>query len=750
VILSDFVYGLPKHWATCPIYLKGVITPDGKEATGKNPLGKAHHDRLSGAMSLHHLLDEPEKFGAIGVFSGPRSGGVLILDVDLNLGQLQKKYSGCFDGPRVISPKKNAGKYFFQLPESEWPHVCDVSLAASGEGWEALWGRQAVVCGPYPAGGTYTPEGDFSDLPEAPEWLVARMRMHKQAKAERNAQKTANSLDRHRLRPREVRHQIVQQCLTQINPQGHGSNDFWWRIGAAIHSADLGEDGLELWREWSKRDSEYAHIWEQGKDPCADRWSAGFNGDGVTIASLIKFADQNDPNRERFDAALKAAVAEDEAGGVGGIVPFSELYDLADEIFQDLTTSTSERRYRLMQLASRCGIRMKPVQEITEMYLGEREKRMGGEVQRSAVDRWRNPTEASYFVPGILCSGVWLVSGRGNSGKTNAAWRFAKHFLSGIPMPTTDGLRTWEKGSVLWLTGDQPDAVTDDQLRQHLTEEECENLTIYNNFNINDYPTFLLLAQKHKPKFVVVDSLRSTHRGTGISENDSEFALPLRWYEQMMGQPGMFDPCMIYVIHHSGHARGGARGTSALGDMTSFTADFDEPGKDSGYSPLTSRVLTFRKHRFGLKDHQMLVKLQDDQTIRLQYLGVPQEKTASSVQDRVRLKLHRAPTKEFTIEELSLSSQVSGSKEAVRKAVQRLIRHGLARKCRGGKGKTSTYAADGVVPGKFGQKDPLLSVSAVPSSETSQSTTAVSPGTNPCLISPLSQVQDFDAFWDEN
>ena len=389
MILSDFVYGLPKHWATCPIYRKDVVTPDGTNSSGKNPLGSAHHSVFSGAMSLHHVLDQPEKFGGVGVFSGPRSGGVLILDVDLNLALVKQKYGvELFNGPRVISPKKNAAKYFFQLDESHWPHIEDISLSASGEGWEALWGRQAVVCGPYPGGGEYTPEGDFTALPEAPEWLVARMRLHKQAKAERSKDR-GSSLDRHRARPKEVRYQIVKQCLTQIHPQGHGSNDFWWRIGAAINSAELGDEGLDLWREWSQRDSEYAHIWEEGKDPCADRWSAGFNGDGVTIGSLIRLADENDPNRERFPAELKAIVAEDEQGGVAGIVPFSELYDYADEIFQDLEMSTAERRYRLMQLASRCGIRMKPVQEITEMYLGEREKRMGKEVQRSAADRGR-------------------------------------------------------------------------------------------------------------------------------------------------------------------------------------------------------------------------------------------------------------------------------------------------------------------------------------------------------------------------
>ena len=74
--LSTFVSSLPKHWATCPIYRKDVVTADGKMSSGKNPLGKAHHNKLTPSVSLHYLADEPEKYGAVGVFSGPRSGGV--------------------------------------------------------------------------------------------------------------------------------------------------------------------------------------------------------------------------------------------------------------------------------------------------------------------------------------------------------------------------------------------------------------------------------------------------------------------------------------------------------------------------------------------------------------------------------------------------------------------------------------------------------------------------------------------------
>ena len=65
------------------------------------------------------------------------------------------------------------------------------------------------------------------------------------------------------------------------------------------HSELPGEDGLELWREWSKLDSEYSNDWEHG-DPCADRWDNFDSGKGIGFGSLVKLADEFDPERARF------------------------------------------------------------------------------------------------------------------------------------------------------------------------------------------------------------------------------------------------------------------------------------------------------------------------------------------------------------------------------------------------------------------------------------------------------------------
>ena len=145
-LLPAFVRTLPSAWSTCPIYAKGAKLPSGNEACGKSPLGATHHQNWSPAETALHIERYPEVFKAVGVFTGPRSQGLVILDIDANLAQLKKKWGADLDAaPVVRSAKKNAAKYFFYVPREHWGEVCGLSLSASNEGWEVLWGLHERV-----------------------------------------------------------------------------------------------------------------------------------------------------------------------------------------------------------------------------------------------------------------------------------------------------------------------------------------------------------------------------------------------------------------------------------------------------------------------------------------------------------------------------------------------------------------------------------------------------------------------------
>jgi len=710
--LLKFVRELPSNLVYAPIYRKDVEmrSKEGKVtvSTGKNPYGEAYERKFRPSDVLHFLEKNPKKFGAVGLFTGIRGAGICILDVDRNLSALKKKWGNSLDAaPEVKSTKKNAAKYIFKIPEELWGSVKGRFLSQeTSTCYEILWGRQGLIFGSYPGSktsqeGEYTFTGSLEDIPDAPDWLVAEMKALKAGESKEGFVKNRKGLDLTDRTEDEIA-QIIQECLSVITHQGAGSRDHWVKIGMAINSELPNDLGLTLWSSWSSEDPDYAEHWDNS-NPCEPVWKS-FKGKGVGLGSLIFWADREDPKRARFSPNSKEIVEKAEAKQVidtRQFIPnFDEFYERADKIFMDERSSVGKRRYQLNRLANDAGIRVKGAQEITEMYLSEREQRMGKCKQRTAEERFDNPAKAHYYIPGIFCAGVWVLSGEGGSGKTNMAWAFARKFLAGESLDTVDGSRSTEKGNVIWLSGDQMDASIDDQLITHLKKEHTKNLHIESNFNINDYPAFMSLVNEHKPKLVVIDSLRSCHRGTGISENDSEFALPLRWYEQMMGD--MFPSCMILILHHSGKGGSGPRGTSAIRDMCSFSMNFEIPTAKSPYNPLTTRVITFKKHRFGLTNHQVTAALKDDDTIRLTYQGaVDAECKGASVQDRVRIVLTKDSNKVWTVEDLSQDQFVSGSKEAVRKALQRLDREGLAARTgssEGGRGKTNHWRAAGTGP----------------------------------------------------
>ncbi len=109
--LVSFVRSLPKHWATAPIYAKGAKMPNGKAACGKSPLGRAPHEKLSPEFTAQHIEKYPEEFKAVGVYSGTRSEGLVIFDVDANLGAIEEKWGKDLENaPRIHFTKEERGE----------------------------------------------------------------------------------------------------------------------------------------------------------------------------------------------------------------------------------------------------------------------------------------------------------------------------------------------------------------------------------------------------------------------------------------------------------------------------------------------------------------------------------------------------------------------------------------------------------------------------------------------------------------
>ena len=155
---------------------------------GKTPHEFSHHRVFSPEDVALLLEQKPDTFQAIGLFTGIRSDGIVILDVDANLSTLLKKWGDSISSaPKVVSTKSNAAKFVFRVPADQRSLVKGLTLSQTRNGYEVLWGMQGVIAGAYPGSrdGTAKPgvyklvSGSFDAIPEAPEWLLAEMRARK-------------------------------------------------------------------------------------------------------------------------------------------------------------------------------------------------------------------------------------------------------------------------------------------------------------------------------------------------------------------------------------------------------------------------------------------------------------------------------------------------------------------------------------------------------------------------------------------
>ena len=76
----------PAEWATTPVFRKGyVIQREGKPdytSDGKVPMAATRYEKYAPARSALKADSYPEIYSAVGVWSGPRSGGLVVLDRD--------------------------------------------------------------------------------------------------------------------------------------------------------------------------------------------------------------------------------------------------------------------------------------------------------------------------------------------------------------------------------------------------------------------------------------------------------------------------------------------------------------------------------------------------------------------------------------------------------------------------------------------------------------------------------------------
>ena len=676
---EDFANSLVEGLVYAPIYTKGSLMKSGKPATGKNPLEESY-DREFGPADVALALRKNPDLQAVGLFTGIRGKGIVILDVDKNHQKLLQGWGNTLENaPQITSPKKNAAKYIFKIPEELWGSVKGHGLRQEDGGdYEILWGRQGVLMGVYPGHkrtntpeGHYLLKGDLNAIPDAPAWLIAEM------KAPPRTNQNRKDLDFSDRTPDEII-QIIGDCLSVIPHKGAGSREQWIQIGMAINSALPNDMGLALWSSWSAQDPDYSNEWNNADDhhnPCTEPWYS-FKGSGVGLGTLIWLADREDPKRTRFPEDIAKIVKAAEEKQVqeirATVLDFDEVVKRAKNIL-DLD-NPAEVNYKLNALALQSGYRDQSAIEkiIVDQLAYENQKGIFDAEQLMKMDIKRE-----YLIPDLLPSpSVVLIYGAGGDGKSMSAWTLAKHVSSGTPFVVRGSLVPIKKGPVLILNGDQP--LT--QLREQLEEVDYpinKNTKILTDWQLQRYAQFVQLMRDYEPKLVIIDSLIGCSGGKAFDENKSDFATPLYWLTRNNGN--LFPKTTILIIHHA-NKNGGFRGTSAIRDAVDETWALSKPSEEEASRiGKFSRLITIEKSRQGRMGTQLLMQMQDDLsfTIADHTPEVESEPTPTSVTGRVLQRMRVIYPKTRTTNDLVDDPVLEGKPPAIRKSVQRLTKRGL-------------------------------------------------------------------------
>ena len=682
--LQQFVKMLPKHLVYAPIYRKGVEikSKDGKilKATGKNPFGDSYDRDFSPEDVAYVLERNPKRFGAVGLFTGSKGKGLVILDVDKNLAIHKKKWGNTLDGaPCITSTKKNAAKYVFSVPEELWSSVKGRMLSEqTSTCYEILWNRQGLIFGAYPGSttsseGIYGFEGDLDNIPTAPDWLIAEM---KHIKA--NEQKTGFLKNRSGLnisdRTEDERAQIIQECLSVIPTKGAGSREHWLHVGMAIHSELPNDVGLELWSVWSKNDPDYINEWDKN-NPCEAVWKS-FKGSGRGIGSLIHDADEVDPKRLRFSPISKDIV--DKAQNELLVrtrrvkMSFQEVKKEYMRICEEVA-DPGEQDFLMHQLA--VDNEFKDLERLESCLMSSEAFDLGSE-EMTASELDAEDLSRSYVIPEILPTpAVFLLYGAGGDGKSMAAWALAKHISLGLPFEVQNNVVPIKKGKVLILNADQPKV----QLREQLREQDYkmdDNTVVINGFQIKREYYFAQLIKKHKPTLVVIDSLIGSSAGRAFDENKSSFASPL--YRLTNNNGHSFPATTILVIHHA-NKQGGFRGTSSIRDAVDETWKLSKPDKElSEQLGTNTRIIRVEKSRFSRMGSCLLLKQLSDLSFELKdYKPKVENSSPASIIDRILEKLRTVYPETRSRIDLNADPLIGGNVTAIRKSLERLVDRGL-------------------------------------------------------------------------
>lgn len=623
------------------VWRKGARTESGQLHRGKAPYGGPYKRRTPEQCAI--LLEKrPQDFGAVCIALGPDTG-LMCCDIDAPAGfyELEHTHGFARERPYVTSrkPANTCFKSFYRVDAADADGLHEVDAGA----YQFLWhGNIAVILGEYPgsscgtyASGVYRLFGDLAEVPEAPSWVLEEMRgrVIRESSFSKALGRVFTSFVENQ--SDEEAADFIRRQLQYIHPQGtlpetiggetaEAPRKFWLMVGMAIHHRLPGEDGQALWKEWSRRDTDYESEWASGSAEryLQEQWST-FRRDGgrrgaVTPGTLFWLAEQNDPERKRFPEGQRAAIDEvvQKAKSDAATMRHAELIAALAAIHEAHAENASLITFKLQELAREYG---RTVSDILGIWAAHKQATLQERTGIKSPEDLCGLPGREYLMPGLIQkAAVYVLAGAGGSGKTSFCGALARHVLEGKAIEVKGRFRPVPKGRVMWVSSDTNDVdfrdvlvnsglmdLTEDGQYRYLIERGA--LDYWPGFQWTMITALERRIAKHRPDLVIIDSLASCNRTTGIDENSAAVANPLYDLQQLV----LERPVTFFILHHlnkGGAIRGSTAIEAACSSVWRMARPSDEQCQANGLDVGTDRIISPGAKNRGV-DQKLLCRL---------------------------------------------------------------------------------------------------------------------------------------------
>ena len=630
-----------------------------------------------------------DPISAIGLWTGPITR-VLILDVDMDLAGLKEKYNelNSADQCVVTSPRENAAKFIYRLPESfDTTGLRSVSLSDTKKGYEILFNNntQGIIFGKYNNGkgltGDYTFHGDLADLKEPPPWIIAEMKLQAEQRKRGGMLKKRNN--RYHGRSEDEYAEMIQACLDVMPIEDFGGYEDWWPIGAAICTHLPNERGWDLFWGWSKGDEAFSDT--QHEFRARRNWDAwvrneqaeeGMKRGGYSFGTISHAADQYDQHRTRFKDGDLEWLQEIESPATKVQEMFlnhEQIMARVEEIEEIDNPSIRDHEFHLLGKAAGY-LNGEPIRQLIERHNAW--DAYGGGKPQTEEDRQEMDESREYIIPALLPA-VWMlmITADAGAGKSTLAQVLTKHITQGIPINVKGHTKVpTKKCKVLWLNGDQGNQTLIDQFREMEIGVNVDHLS---GWDIDNYNDFRKMQKENEYDVVIIDSLSGCSVNSQFSENMVGFAQPLR---KLVSRNGTDFPGTCFIVLHHNNKNGEFRGSSAIKaccdeswNMRAATGN----DTDTWSIEPRDRIISVEKSRDRREGAKFFFRLRANYTGHFGALEAINVASPMEYVNRVYGFFEQNPLRQVTKRVLMEEEITKAEESTVRKALSRLEKEGL-------------------------------------------------------------------------